>query len=209
MGFWGRVCFGMLCGFWVFLFFFSWVSLFILVVYIGALHAFLNRRLITYKKNNFLSAKLLFFSSFSTIYLCHHFTWWWLCIWHDCFLFEQKNYLDVYRFESWGSSMIPAYVFGQQVCYWSSHLELNLSFPIGIDYCCIILLYIQSAISLFSHATAYILSVRWIILLAYNSLDSFLLIDMSSMRHAWTWKCSCFTHSIKYFYGLQRCLTRF
>ncbi|KAE7997552.1 hypothetical protein FH972_002178 [Carpinus fangiana] len=25
-----------------------------------------------------------------------------------------KNYLDVYRFESWGSSMIPAYVFGQQ-----------------------------------------------------------------------------------------------
>ncbi|RVW86840.1 hypothetical protein CK203_036079 [Vitis vinifera] len=29
----------------------------------------------------------------------------------------EKNYLDVYRFESWGGSMIPTYVFGQQVCF--------------------------------------------------------------------------------------------
>ena len=42
----------------------------------------------------------------------------------------QKNYLDVYRFESWGGSMIPTYVFGQQVCFWSLHYKLYLPFPI-------------------------------------------------------------------------------
>ena len=57
--------------------------------------------------------------------------WWWFCIWLNCFLFDQKNYLDVYRFESWGTSTIPTYVPGQQVCYWPSHHELHLSFPIA------------------------------------------------------------------------------
>ncbi|KAJ0957524.1 putative DNA topoisomerase [Helianthus annuus] len=32
-----------------------------------------------------------------------------------------KNYLEVYRFESWGGSLIPNYTFGQQVCVYSSH----------------------------------------------------------------------------------------
>jgi len=28
----------------------------------------------------------------------------------------QKNYLDIYRFETWGGSVIPTYEVGQQVC---------------------------------------------------------------------------------------------
>ncbi|GMN42283.1 hypothetical protein TIFTF001_011498 [Ficus carica] len=35
-----------------------------------------------------------------------------------------KNYLDVYRFESWGGSLIPTYVQGQQVCY-DLHLAVH------------------------------------------------------------------------------------
>ncbi|KAL2941797.1 DNA topoisomerase 3-alpha [Bienertia sinuspersici] len=32
----------------------------------------------------------------------------------------QKNYLDVYRFESWGGSMIPTYLLGQQLADYGS-----------------------------------------------------------------------------------------
>lgn len=39
----------------------------------------------------------------------------WMVLVYDYFLFQQKNYLDVYRFESWGGSLIPTYVQGQQV----------------------------------------------------------------------------------------------
>jgi hypothetical protein len=37
-------------------------------------------------------------------------------------LYGQKNYLDVYRFESWGDSMIPTYLQGQQVWRYLSDL---------------------------------------------------------------------------------------
>ncbi|XP_059432017.1 DNA topoisomerase 3-alpha isoform X2 [Corylus avellana] len=40
-----------------------------------------------------------------------------------------KNYLDVYRFESWGSSMIPAYVFGQQFIPTSLTLDSGVTRP--------------------------------------------------------------------------------
>lgn len=40
----------------------------------------------------------------------------------------QKNYLDVYRFETWGGSMIPTYNNGQQACFSRRTLFFFFSF---------------------------------------------------------------------------------
>lgn len=43
----------------------------------------------------------------------------------------QKNYLDVYRFETWGGSMIPTYNNGQQACF-SRRTLFFFSFPFSL-----------------------------------------------------------------------------